>query len=850
MQQDSDIATLQAKILAFAAERDWQQFHDPKNLAMAVAVEAGELMDHFRWVSNAEAHRALDDAKTRAGVEEEAADVMILLLELAAVAKIDLKAAVERKLREERRALPRRAREGQRDEARQALALASRPSRSRRASPATTRHCERGVTGYAAPLPTPILASLVAAAALALQQVAITNVTVIDPEKGTATDGRVILIDGPRITNVSDQALVRLDGRVPRIDGTGLFAYPGLIDSHVHFGDPATFGPLCVAHGVTAVRDMGGDTDAVLALRGKLNAGEEVGPRMIATGAIIDGTPPVWPFSEACATPEEGRAAVHKLKTAGVDQIKVYSKLAPEVYRAVVAEAKAVGLKAVGHVPASVTIDDAIAAGQSTNEHLMRAEEFIVEALPADAPRPTRAGAAGGVFSTFGYWALYPQADKTKLRAALARLAQSGMVQCPTLVVQQGIARAGDGSGERDERMAFVSPMFSEFWKGDTYANYAKFVEAAIPSMKEMVGEMHKAGVPIIAGTDLANPYVFAGSSLHEEMRNLVDVGMTPAEALRAATSRPPVPRVRGSGRGRGGQARVVRPRARESARVDRERGEDRARLPRGQALRPRRARWASREGEVRRRRSEEGRGDRRRRAGRTHRARRSRPSRRYRMKFGKFDAGSEEFLITKTDDGYHIVANSNPKGGMQPPSRSHIVLDNGRKVRSATWESVTEDAVRAEYTVEGGMIRAKARKVESGAAAKGPAADTPAADKPVADQPAASAPAADEPESQDFRIEGPSMLALPATPGDFSTLYVAGLKVGEKFEGKSVMWGQFGWGIAAAPYTAERRPDETLKHRDVEITVHRYAGVLTTPAGKLRSTPGSTNAGCRSSGR
>ena len=94
----SDIAALQAKILAFAAEREWQQFHDPKNLAMAVAVEAGELMDHFRWVPNAESRRALDDATTRAGVEEETADVMILLLEFAAVAKIDLKAAVERKL--------------------------------------------------------------------------------------------------------------------------------------------------------------------------------------------------------------------------------------------------------------------------------------------------------------------------------------------------------------------------------------------------------------------------------------------------------------------------------------------------------------------------------------------------------------------------------------------------------------------------------------------------------------------------------------------------------------------------------------------------------------------------------
>jgi NTP pyrophosphatase (non-canonical NTP hydrolase) len=98
MQQSSDIAALQAKILAFAAEREWQQFHDPKNLAMAVAVEAGELMDHFRWVSNAESMHALDDATTRAGVEEETADVMILLLEFAAVAKIDITAAVERKL--------------------------------------------------------------------------------------------------------------------------------------------------------------------------------------------------------------------------------------------------------------------------------------------------------------------------------------------------------------------------------------------------------------------------------------------------------------------------------------------------------------------------------------------------------------------------------------------------------------------------------------------------------------------------------------------------------------------------------------------------------------------------------
>jgi len=98
MHQASDIARLQEKILAFAAEREWQQFHDPKNLAMAVAVEAGELMDHFRWVRNDASGAVLDDPRTRAEVEEEVGDVMILLLEFAAVARIDVARAVEAKL--------------------------------------------------------------------------------------------------------------------------------------------------------------------------------------------------------------------------------------------------------------------------------------------------------------------------------------------------------------------------------------------------------------------------------------------------------------------------------------------------------------------------------------------------------------------------------------------------------------------------------------------------------------------------------------------------------------------------------------------------------------------------------
>jgi NTP pyrophosphatase (non-canonical NTP hydrolase) len=89
---------LQLRIRRFAEERDWLQFHDPKNLSMAIAVEAGELMDHFRWVANDRSRQVLDDPRSRAGIEEEAADVLILLAEFADVCGIDLLAAAGRKL--------------------------------------------------------------------------------------------------------------------------------------------------------------------------------------------------------------------------------------------------------------------------------------------------------------------------------------------------------------------------------------------------------------------------------------------------------------------------------------------------------------------------------------------------------------------------------------------------------------------------------------------------------------------------------------------------------------------------------------------------------------------------------
>ncbi|MBI2515649.1 MAG: nucleotide pyrophosphohydrolase [Opitutae bacterium] len=92
------VAELRARVMAFARERDWEQFHSPKNLSMALAAESGELMEHFLWSESRASADTVRDAKKRPGIEDEIADVVIYALEFANICDIDLAAAIEAKL--------------------------------------------------------------------------------------------------------------------------------------------------------------------------------------------------------------------------------------------------------------------------------------------------------------------------------------------------------------------------------------------------------------------------------------------------------------------------------------------------------------------------------------------------------------------------------------------------------------------------------------------------------------------------------------------------------------------------------------------------------------------------------
>jgi imidazolonepropionase-like amidohydrolase len=259
----------------------------------------------------------------------------------------------------------------------------------------------------------------------------ITGVAVVDVEQGIVLADQTVIVVGDRIQKIGSRSEVAAPKDSRLIDGGGLYLMPGLVDAHVHYYDPPVFGRAMIANGVLMVRDMGQPTDVVLNLRQELNSGTLLGPEMIATGWILDGDPPFVPtVSLGLKTPEEGRAAVRKQAEAGVDQIKVYSRLEKDVFLAIVDEAKQRGLKPVGHVPESVYVEEAVAAGQRSVEHLHGFDRVIGKLLGEPITLKT-----GGIGADAHYWPRLAEVNQEKLQKVLRQIRDSGVVICPTVVV-------------------------------------------------------------------------------------------------------------------------------------------------------------------------------------------------------------------------------------------------------------------------------------------------------------------------------------------------------------------------------------------------------------------------------
>ncbi len=395
-----------------------------------------------------------------------------------------------------------------------------------------------------------VLASF-AAAGLRADSVAFTHVTVIDMTGAAPKHDRTVVVTGNRIAQVGPASTKIPQGALV-VDGRGKFLIPGLWDMHVHFGETARSLPLFIANGVTGVREVGGDPEKSFRWREQTASGELVGPRIVACGPIIDGPDPAAHGPTiVVGTPAEGRKAVADLAGRGTNCLKVYDRLPRDAYFAIVAEAKRRRIPVVGHVPLSVTTAEASEAGQRSIEHLgtifegastIEPELRRLEAAPPPAGDPSefpRRIAARGERMLDTY-------DERKAAALMRRLAKNRTWQVPTLVVKRGQTFIDDLSRAGDERLKYVPEADREWWtpQKNFFARYRTpeyivYKKRLYRRELELVGAMQRAGVPLLTGTDLSSAWVFPGFSLHDELQLFVEAGLTPMQALQAATRNP-----------------------------------------------------------------------------------------------------------------------------------------------------------------------------------------------------------------------------------------------------------------------------------------------------------------------
>jgi imidazolonepropionase-like amidohydrolase len=362
--------------------------------------------------------------------------------------------------------------------------------------------------------------------------IAFVGVSVVPMSSSAVLADQTVVVRGDRIVALGPAADTAVPEGATRIDGHGRWLMPGLADMHVHTWSTDDF-PLFLANGVTTVRNMFG-SEMQLMWRRQIEAGELLGPTMITAGPIIDGDPPVWPGSAVLTDPAQAEAVVLEQQQAGYDFLKVYAGLKLDVYDALITAAKAHHMRFMGHVPDAVGLEHVIAAGQGSIEHL---DGFAAVAQAADSPF------AGKTDSRLMLRA-WKHVDDARLGELAGRCAKNGVWNCPTLVVlEKWVGPEAAAVEMQRPEMRFVSPVLIAFWKPENSyltrlpAEVLEQVAGGDADRKRCVGILHKAGARILAGTDMGNPFVVAGFALHEELANLVQAGLSPYEALRAATS-------------------------------------------------------------------------------------------------------------------------------------------------------------------------------------------------------------------------------------------------------------------------------------------------------------------------
>ena len=315
---------------------------------------------------------------------------------------------------------------------------------------------------------------------------AVVHAAVLEPGSGDRTEGQTVLVAGDRIVAVGADGTVGLPEGTISIDAGGRTLLPGLVDSHVHArsADLAAY----VDEGITTVRNLWGFTGLLEGAAALVRDGV-VGPTIESASPGVDGPGSPWPQTQLITDPQAADGLVSRLKGEGWRWLKVYSHLDAPAFDAVADAADAHGIRFLGHVPFSVPLQHALDRGMLSIEHLTGYEL----ALGGQGSTPT------------DRWA---SASLEEMPALATATATAGTWNCPTMTVVRALLQ-GPATTEASRRR------------------------------RALVGALNTAGARLLAGTDSGIDVTAPGTSLHDELLELVASGLGPLEALRAATTAP-----------------------------------------------------------------------------------------------------------------------------------------------------------------------------------------------------------------------------------------------------------------------------------------------------------------------
>ncbi|GAA4386004.1 amidohydrolase family protein [Hymenobacter koreensis] len=383
--------------------------------------------------------------------------------------------------------------------------------------------------------------------------VVIAHANVVDVETGRLLPDQTVCIRQGRIERISKSAATPPPA-TRTIDAQGRYLMPGLWDMHVHFrgGDSLTNAnrnllPLYLAHGITTVRDAGGDlTPAVYRWRQQMEAGQLAGPRIFTSGPKLDGPKAFWAGSLEIETPAQIERALDSLQKLRVDYVKLYeSTISRDAFLNAIAAAEKRGLTTTGHMPYTATLREASERGLDATEHLY----YLLKACSAREDSITTAVRNSlGTSKPLGLFAVLPAVlrtyDPAVAQETFRLLAKRRTAVVPTLFIQKLLTELPETDHSRDTMLAYIAPGIQT-----TYARRIASARAQSPATRAfnkqlgakfmtLIPVLQAAGVTILAGSDSgpSNSYVYPGASLLGELELLVQAGLTPAQALQAAT--------------------------------------------------------------------------------------------------------------------------------------------------------------------------------------------------------------------------------------------------------------------------------------------------------------------------